>query len=167
MQSARPLALSHAVPTADSQRLPRVVIVDSNSLDAATAKRVFNMLHPAPLMEHFSLGEDALSSLRANAELGETPDLVITDLGLGGGVSGFELIEAVTSDSRFASVPVIAYTASPSRPQQRAAYTAGAVGLFLKQIGAQAATEVLMTIHDFYLRGRAPVTWPILAGHLR
>ena len=84
----------------------KVLIVED---DRNVAALVRHLLEQEGFVSSFSVDiEGAWGSLG-----GEPPDAAIIDLGLLGGESGWDLIERIRKDERYATLPVVILTASP------------------------------------------------------
>ncbi|HJT37551.1 MAG TPA: response regulator [Actinomycetota bacterium] len=84
----------------------KVLIVED---DRNVAALVRHLLEQEGFVSSFSVDiEGAWGSLS-----GEPPDAAIIDLGLLGGESGWDLIERIRKDDRYATLPVVILTASP------------------------------------------------------
>ena len=73
----------------------------------------------------------------------ETPELILCDLELPGGLSGFELCRALRVDSRFDSLPIIAVTGRSSTESRERAFQAGFDEFLTKPIAFEQLRKVL------------------------
>src|SRR6266542_1815219 len=73
----------------------------------------------ASLVRHLLESEGFVSTLSVDIEsawgslTGEPPDAAIIDLGLLGGESGWDLIERIRGNERYASLPIVILTGTP------------------------------------------------------
>ncbi|HEX2907780.1 MAG TPA: response regulator [Phototrophicaceae bacterium] len=84
----------------------RIFIVEDNPLNRATYQMV-TVLHGAQL-EFERWGRDTLRRLK---QVGQV-DLVILDLMLPGGVSGYDVFQEIHNAPEFAAIPIIAVSAA-------------------------------------------------------
>jgi DNA-binding response OmpR family regulator len=85
----------------------------------------------ASLVRHLLESEGFVSTLSVDMEgawgslSGEPPDVAIVDIGLLGGQSGWDLIERIRGDERYASLPIVILTGLPPEQVLERARTMG------------------------------------------
>ena|ERR1700746_4038801 len=115
--------------------MPQILIVEDKSTSRELLRTVLEQLgHEVTEARD---GEEALQHLSATV-----PDLVLLDLQIPVR-SGYEVLQAIRSDSRLAKLPVVALTASAMQGDREKALAAGFTGYIAKPVGlAQLRNEV-------------------------
>lgn len=106
------------------------------------------------LVEPFSSCTSALAALKR----GETPDLILMDLGLPkiSGVRGIEMIQQITD-----RIPIVVLTVFEEKAKVMAALKAGATGYLLKTATASEITQGILQA----IQGEVPLN-PRITGYL-
>lgn len=86
-----------------------ILHVDDEPDDAFLIRRIFERTYPQTKVVHIESGEGAILYLQ-NADYA-TPDLVLLDLKMGR-LSGFDVLQWIRTQQRYASLPVIVLSAS-------------------------------------------------------
>ncbi|MEX2286071.1 MAG: response regulator [Planctomycetaceae bacterium] len=122
---ARPVATPENTPAAAEQRTPRILVVDDSFTTRALEKGILeaNGYQVAVAVD----GVDALSQLFCDEF-----DLVISDIEMPR-MNGFELLEDLKQDVRFASVPVIMVTSRDRLEDRRRGLELGAEAYIVKR----------------------------------
>ena len=119
----------------------KILIVD----DFSTMRRIIRNLLRDLGYENVSEADDGNSALPMLKRGGF--DFLITDWNMPG-MSGFELLEAVRSDSDLAALPVLMVTAEAKRDQIVAAAQAGVNGYVVKPFTANTLKEKIDRIFE-------------------
>jgi CheY-like chemotaxis protein len=84
--------------------MPRILLVEDNELNRdMLGRRLRRAGHDV------AMAEDAPAGIAAAAR--EAPDLILMDVGLGGGMDGWQAVERLKAAPRTAGIPVIILTA--------------------------------------------------------
>lgn len=106
--------------------MKRVLIADDKESSREFVRTVLE--HAGCVVEEAADGREALAKIMANP-----PNLVVLDLHMPG-LDGFAVIETLRRDSRYASLPVVALTASAMQGDRERALAAGFVDYMTKPI---------------------------------
>jgi CheY-like chemotaxis protein len=117
----------------------RALIVD----DSKTAR-----LFLARALEKYDIDVDSAESAEAAIQyLGSNrPDVIFMDH-LMPGMDGFQAVQAIRSDARFATIPIMMYTSQEGELYLGQARALGAVGVLPKQIKPTDVSKVLYELH--------------------
>ena len=116
-----------------------VLVVDDNPINLELVKVVLEAA--GHVVRQAGSGSGALAAVRQ-----ETPDLVLTDIGLPG-MDGYGLLEALRTDPANSMIPVVALTAYAMDGDEQRARAAGFDGYFTKPINTRTfAGEVVEVI---------------------
>lgn len=106
----------------------RIFIVEDNLANRAIEQMILERNGAVTAIERF--GMDTLDKLRAFAPV----DLIIMDLMLPNGVSGFDVADEIRQDGRFVQTPIVAISASDPAEATPKARAKGFVGYISKPI---------------------------------
>src|SRR6202048_1422189 len=117
----------------------RALIVD----DSKTAR-----LFLARALEKYDIDVDSAESAEAAIEYlsSNRPDVIFMDH-LMPGMDGFQAVQAIRSDARFATIPIMMYTSQEGELYLGQARALGAVGVLPKQIKPTDVSKVLFQLH--------------------
>jgi len=116
----------------------RILIVDDNPVNLKLAADVLESAG-------FAI-ERAVDAEQAQQVLGGTvPDLILMDIALPG-MDGLTLTRKLKADPRFATVPIVALTASAMKGDDRKALEAGCSGYITKPLDTRKLAQQLQTI---------------------
>jgi len=111
-----PVPAEEAAPSAST--LKRILIVDDNVDSAITLGHLLRSLGHVTEMVH-----DGVSALRAAADF--RPDIVLLDIGLPGGMDGFEVARRLRAGPRGSSFRIVAITGWGQEADRQRAKEAG------------------------------------------
>ena len=114
-----------------THRHARIFVIEDNPGDFLLVKKAFSRARIANELEHCDDGESALARLRAEAEAGVLPDLVLLDLQLPG-MSGKEVLAAIRADEQLRS------------------YKLGASSFVTKPPSLSELQEVVSSLHQYW-----------------
>jgi PAS domain S-box-containing protein len=130
-----------AAPTAVAPPAPRrplrVLIVDDNR-DAAASCALLLRLHGG---HDVRVAHEGPSALAAAAEF--QPEVVLLDIGLPGGMDGYEVCRRLRQSPGFADVPIAAVTGYGQESDRRQAQAAGFTTHLIKPVDWSALSELL------------------------
>jgi CheY-like chemotaxis protein len=117
----------------------RALIVD----DSKTAR-----LFLARALEKYDIDVDSAESAEAAIEYlsSNRPDVIFMDH-LMPGMDGFQAVQAIKNDARFATIPIMMYTSQEGELYLGQARALGAVGVLPKQIKPTDVSKVLFQLH--------------------
>ena len=123
-----------------------VAIVDDEQLIASSLATLLELEADLTVTETFASGEEVMSRWeKANALESRLPDVLVTDLQLGG-IDGVELAQEI---SRLSPQTAIVIVTSHSRPHQlKRALTSGVQGFLPSFFFTDAATTEIYTVHE-------------------
>ena len=106
--------------------MKRVLVADDKESSRELVRTVLE--HAGCVVEEAADGREALAKIMA-----DSPNLVVLDLHMPG-LDGFKVMETLRQDGRFASLPVVALTASAMQGDRERALAAGFVDYMTKPI---------------------------------
>lgn len=123
-----------------------VAIVDDEQLIASSLATLLELEADLTVTETFTSGEEVMSRWeKANALESRLPDVLVTDLQLGG-IDGVELAQEI---SRLSPQTAIVIVTSHSRPHQlKRALTSGVQGFLPKTATAEEFATAIRTVHE-------------------
>lgn len=123
-----------------------VAIVDDEQLIASSLATLLELEADLTVTETFASGEEVMSRWeKANALESRLPDVLVTDLQLGG-IDGVELAQEI---SRLSPQTAIVIVTSHSRPHQlKRALTSGVQGFLPKTATAEEFATAIRTVHE-------------------
>lgn len=132
-----------------THRRARIFVIEDNPGDFLLVKKAFSRARIANELEHCDDGETALARLRAEAEAGELPDLVLLDLHLPG-MSGKEVLAAIRADEKLRHLPVVVMTSSKQEKDILRSYKLGASSFVTKPPSLSELQEVVSSLHQYW-----------------
>lgn len=128
-----------------------ILLVEDQPYDAELTLRALRKLGLDEDVTHLRDGAEALSHLFADApEHTQPPKLILLDLKLPK-VSGMEVLEALKSDARTQSIPVIALTSSQERQDVTRCYDLGVNSYVVKPVDFAQFTETVQRIGRYWI----------------
>lgn len=123
-----------------------VAIVDDEQLIASSLASLLELEADLTVTETFASGEEVMSRWeKANALESRLPDVLVTDLQLGG-IDGVELAQEI---SRLSPQTAIVIVTSHSRPHQlKRALTSGVQGFLPKTATAEEFAAAIRSVHE-------------------
>lgn len=123
-----------------------VAIVDDEQLIASSLATLLELEADLTVTETFASGEEVMSRWeKANALESRLPDVLVTDLQLGG-IDGVELAQEI---SRLSPQTAIVIVTSHSRPHQlKRALTSGVQGFLPKTATAEEFAAAIRSVHE-------------------
>jgi CheY-like chemotaxis protein len=116
------------VPVAPWDNLKNVLIVDDSPDDIELATIALQSIEDRVFVDSAPDARTALKSLRACKLL---PSVILLDIKMPG-MSGFDMLREMRTDSRLKDIPVITVTSSPLESDREKAFAAGANGFLHK-----------------------------------
>lgn len=105
----------------------RLLVADDSADNTAMVQMCLEAL--GALVEVAADGNAALAALAR-----QRPDVVLLDLGLGGGMDGYQVLERMRATPATATVPVLAFTASVTSGDRERVLKAGFDGFVAKPV---------------------------------
>lgn len=135
--------------------LVEILLVEDNPRDAELTIRALTKYHLANRIVHVEDGAEALDFLFLQGKYqgrspSETPKVILLDLKLPK-INGLEVLRAVKSDERTASIPVVVVTSSNEDPDIVTAYSLGANSYVVKPVEFNSFIEAIRTIGMYWL----------------
>ncbi|MFN0103922.1 MAG: response regulator [Bryobacteraceae bacterium] len=109
--------------------MKRILIADDKESSRELVRTVLE--HAGCMVEEAADGEEALAMITANP-----PNLVVLDLHMPG-LDGFAVMDTLQRDARYASLPVVALTASAMQGDRERALSAGFIDYLTKPISLE------------------------------
>lgn len=126
-----------------------IFLVEDNPADALLVEEALDTQKVAFLMRTIEDGASALAALRACADAGQLPDLVLLDGDLPG-LTGLEVLAAIRSDAALEQLPVVMFSGSSTERTIRRAYR-GHVSAYVRKPGDfKGYVTVIGDIHRFW-----------------
>lgn len=129
-----------------------IVLIDDNDDDAFFLERAFAAAAPDCGWTRFCGGADAIAGLERMAEAGEGPSLVVLDLNLGGGATGFDVLERIRSRVELMASVVLILSTSSALHDVRRAYRQRANAFITKPRDLTEFDQLAAQICAFWLR---------------
>jgi CheY-like chemotaxis protein len=135
-------------------RTPKpILLVEDDSVDAMTVKRVLRDLHVTNSVIHSVNGEEALKYL---ADPGtEKPFVILLDLNMPR-MSGIEFLKVVKANTDLKAIPVIMLTTSKEGRDIRDSFALGASGYMVKPVDYKKFIEVISTVLLYWNSSELP-----------
>ena len=137
-----------------------VLLVEDNPGDVRLIEEAFAEVDVKVTFHTATDGDEALSILREcqNDPSCPYPDLVLLDLNLPR-VNGFDVLEAIRSESEYPPLPVIVLTGSEAEEDVRRSYQEFANAYLTKPAGPDEFVAMAEAVEDFWLdTARLPST---------
>lgn len=115
-----------------------VLLIEDDTVDVKTVRRVFDAHGGPHRLRVFNGGEPALDYLWGRGGYQHTPDrrrpgLILLDLNMPG-MSGLEFLALLKSDPELRCIPVVVLSTSGLESDIQASYNAGVAGYFVKPL---------------------------------
>jgi len=128
------------------QNLKPILLVEDDSVDAMTVKRIFTELKAKNQLVHVVDGEEALKYLRDGKN--KKPCVILLDLNMPK-MNGIELLRILKADDDFRSIPVIVLTTSREDQDKIESFKLGIAGYILKTVDYKRFATI-MEVMDMY-----------------
>ena len=128
------------------QNLKPILLVEDDSVDAMTVKRIFTELKAKNQLAHVVDGEEALKYLRDGKN--KKPCVILLDLNMPK-MNGIELLRILKADDDLKSIPVIVLTTSREDQDKIESFKLGIAGYILKTVDYKRFATI-MEIMDMY-----------------
>jgi CheY-like chemotaxis protein len=128
-----------------------LLIVEDNETDVLCLKEAFEKNGIGKTIITASNGEEALAYLNDDSGEyeGRIPNLILLDLNMPI-MNGFEFLEAVKSDARLRSIPVVVLTSSISRVDMNDSYSNCVAGYIEKPMDPEGYLEVVRVLDQYW-----------------
>lgn len=131
----------------------QIFLIEDDTVDVMTMKRVFHDLEIANPLLHFRNGEEALVYLQKNPNC--IPFLFIVDLNTPR-ISGIEFLQIMKKDERFRLYPIIIITTSKEEADRKQAYQSGCAGYFIKSVEYNEFREDIKVLYSYWITCELP-----------
>lgn len=128
------------------QNLKPILLVEDDSVDAMTVRRIFTELKVKNQMVHVVDGEEALNYLRNSKN--KRPCVILLDLNMPR-MNGIEFLRIIKDDDDFRSIPVIVLTTSREDQDKIDSFKLGIAGYILKTVDYKRFATI-MGVMDMY-----------------
>jgi CheY-like chemotaxis protein len=118
--------------------MKRILVADDKESSREFVRTVLE--HAGCVVEEAADGREALAKIIANP-----PNLVVLDLHMPG-LDGFEVMKTLRQDARYASLPIVALTASAMHGDRERALAAGFVDYMTKPIAISVLRSRLLNL---------------------
>lgn len=140
---------------------PTIVIVEDDPDDQVLCSHALKEAAPDCAVELAADGPEALRRLKALADEGRPPALVLLDLKLPG-LDGFEVLRRIRDDGRLRLLPVVLLTGSAEECDVRRGYELGANGYLRKEVDFAGQRKALQSTARYWLDFNVPPPAPAL-----
>ena len=127
-----------------------ILLIEDDPGDVLLTTEAFQSSKVTNELRVISDGAEAIEHLRAQADAGTVPDLVLLDLNLPK-VSGPEILEFIKTDPRLRRVPVVVLTTSAAEEDIVRTYDRHANAYVTKPVDVDRFLDVVRQIDHFYL----------------
>ena len=131
-----------------------ILLVENDPVQAKAVERAFEALEVRCPCVHSTGGKEALVHLRQQNR--EKPWLILLSLDLKG-MTGVEFLEAVKSDERLKTIPVVLLTESSHKDDITKSFELGAAGYMIKNAENEGLLETIRTIVQYWRLCEKPV----------
>ncbi len=137
----------------ESARLPLLLLVEDDDLDALIVKRSLRELEIRCELVHAKDGEEALEYLFTRSS--DLPCAILLDLNMPR-MDGFEFLHCAQSYVRLKRIPVLVLTTSTSELDRIESLERGATKYIVKTLDADAFRESLRCVQEYCDRATVP-----------
>lgn len=133
-----------------------LLLVEDNHHDAELAIRELKKHHIVNKLVHLKDGEQALDFLFGRGQFAGSkdaqfpPKLVLLDIQMPK-VNGIEVLEAIKSDERMKTTPVVILTSSKEDPDIQRCYALGANSYIVKPVNFEGFSEAIRNLGFYWL----------------
>ncbi len=132
-----------------------ILLVEDSPQDAELTLRAFRKRNLANQLHHVEDGAEALDFIfcrgaYAGRSFHNPPKVILLDLKLPK-VGGLEVLEALKSDERTRSIPVVVVTSSREDPDIRAAYALGVNSYVVKPVNFESFLDAMSQLGLYWL----------------
>ena len=130
-----------------------LLLVEDNEADACLVRTGFEIVDPRHQLHVVGDGAEAMSFLQRQQPFSEapTPKLILVDLNMPR-MDGREFLQAIRSDRRLRTVPVVVLTTSDSAVDVDLCYRLGANSFVTKPTDVNQFFDLIRSIESFWLR---------------
>jgi len=128
------------------QNLKPVMLVEDDTVDAMTVKRIFTELKVKNQLVHVVDGEEAINYLKNDKN--KKPCVILLDLNMPK-MNGIEFLRIIKADDNLMSIPVIVLTTSREDQDKIDSFKLGIAGYILKTVDYKRFATI-MEIMDMY-----------------
>ncbi len=130
-----------------------LLLVEDNEADACLVRTGFEIANPKHKLHVVGDGAEAMNFLQRHEPFADAPSpkLIIVDLNMPR-MDGREFLQAVRSDRRLRTLPVVVLTTSDSASDVELCYRLGANGFVTKPTDITQFFDLIQSIESFWLR---------------
>lgn len=134
-----------------------LLIVEDNETDILCLKKAFEKSGIGKTIITASNGEEALAYLKGDLPDQDLriPNLILLDLNMPI-MNGFEFLEAVKSDARLKSIPVVVLTSSTSVMDMNDSYNNSVAGYIEKPMDPEAYLDIVRVLNQYWTLSYLP-----------
>jgi CheY-like chemotaxis protein len=132
--------------------VPRILAVDDSDDDIVLLRMAFRTIGEQTELMVAANGTEGTAALERAANEGRLPDLVTVDLNMPG-MNGFEFLEQVRMDPRYASLCLIVFSSSQREGDIARAYASGATCYLMKPLDFHELLTVARAVVEAFRSG--------------
>ena len=134
-----------------------LLVVEDNETDVFCLKQAFEKNGIGKVIVTASNGEEALAYLNGESPDfdGRIPNLTLLDLNMPI-MNGFEFLEAIKSDPRLKTIPVVILTSSTSEVDMNDSYNNNIAGYIEKPMDPDGYIEVVRVLNQYWTLNYLP-----------
>ncbi|MBT5551601.1 MAG: response regulator [Nitrospina sp.] len=134
-----------------------LLVVEDNETDVFCLKQAFEKNGIGKVIVTASNGEEALAYLNGESPDfdGRIPNLILLDLNMPI-MNGFEFLEAIKSDPRLKTIPVVILTSSTSEVDMNDSYNNNIAGYIEKPMDPDGYIEVVRVLNQYWTLNYLP-----------
>ena len=130
-----------------------ILLVEDDSVDAATINRAFKELKITNKIIHVTNGEEALDYLRNSHN--KKPGVILSDLNMPK-MDGIELLKVIKSDKALQQIPVVVLTGSTQERDVVESFSLGVAGYITKPTSYEGYVDKLKTFEIYWSFSELP-----------
>ena len=135
------------------QNLKPILLVEDDSVDAMTVKRIFTEMKVKNQLVHVVDGEEALQYLKNHKN--RKPCVILLDLNMPR-MNGLEFLKAVKADENLKKIPVIVLTTSNAEQDILESFSSCIAGYIVKPVDYKSFLEIIRTINLYWTLSELP-----------
>jgi len=146
------------------QNLKPILLVEDDSVDAMTVKRIFTEMKVKNQLVHVVDGEEALQYLKNHKN--RKPCVILLDLNMPR-MNGIELLKIIKADDDLRCIPVIVLTTSREDHDKIDSFKLGIAGYILKTVDYKRFATIMEIMDMYWTLSELPTesTRQSAAGH--
>ncbi|MBU2489144.1 MAG: response regulator [Proteobacteria bacterium] len=132
-----------------------ILMADDDPDDQILVRDAFAVNRLAHNLQFVDSGQDLMDYLDhqgrfPNPALSPRPDIILLDLNMPG-MDGREALDAIKSDPRFRTIPIVVLTTSSEEKDIRSMYDLGANSYIVKPMGFEALVRAIASLGSYWL----------------